>query len=164
MPMFYNNPDDSTKFLVVYDNRTDILNLHAKLFYRVNNYINFGLYGDYFHYEIGRDTITKPWHLPRFKVNFTGQYMIKEKATITFELFGRDAVYARNPNQNQVPGEPKDIKLKGTTDVNIGAIYKYSKYFSFFCNLNNLAHIKHEEYYLYPSYGFNMIAGAIFTY
>ncbi len=170
MPLFVNDttniamdPTAMKMFDVIYDRRTTTLNLHAELFYKVLKNLTFSATFDYIHYEMDRQE--KPWHLPSFKLDFNAQYVIKKKVYLTLDFFVRDGVEARVQDTSVDSAFVfKSISLGPTADINIGAVYKFSKHFSAFCNLNNLAAIKYEKYYLYPSYGFNMVAGAIFTY
>ncbi|GIV34522.1 MAG: hypothetical protein KatS3mg031_2057 [Chitinophagales bacterium] len=170
LPLFVNDtvniaqdPTAMKRFAVIYDRKTATMNLHAELFYKVFRDLSVNFTFDYFHYEM--DMQQKPWHLPAFKVDLNAQYMIRQKVYLTLDVFARSGVYARiQDTAVDTAFVLKPEKLKPTADINIGAVYKFSKHFSFFCNLNNLAAIKYEKYYLYPSYGFNMVAGAIFAY
>ncbi|GEM_PF-1086930 len=155
MPIFVNDTTDMKTFVVQYDPRTNILTFHAELFYHAMRDLDFSLTFDFFDYEM--DDVAQPWHLPNFMIDFNTRYTIKKKVFLTFDFLVRDGVKALLPGN-----ETKE--LNPTADINIGATYKFSKHFSFFCNLNNLASIKYEKYYLYPSYGFNGMIGAIFTY
>ncbi len=160
MPLFVNDTTNMKQFEVVYDRRANLLNLHAELFYRVTSALNFSATLEYIHYEM--DIVERAWHLPNFKFDFNTQYSIKKKVYLTLSILARDGVLARVPDFENGTFVPRE--LKGTLDLNLGATYKFSKNFSFFCNLNNLASIKYQRYYLYPSYGFNGMVGVIFNY
>ena len=154
LPLFLNDPDDMKMFDVIYDKRTIILNFQSELFYRATNNLRFSSTFNFFNYEM--DT-TRAWHLPNFKFDFNTQYSIKEKIYLTLDLLARDGGLARLEDGTTT-------ELGGTFDINLGATYKFSDRFSFFLQLNNLASIKYERYYHYPTYGFNAMAGAIFRY
>ncbi len=155
LPLFVNDPMDERKFNVVYDGRTIILNVHAELNYRVKSNLNFNLTGDFYNFEM--DNVARPWHLARFEINFSTNYQIGEKISLRLDIHARDGVWT-------LKGDGTEEKLKGTADINIGGTYKFSKYLTFFANLNNLASIKYQQYYRYPGYGFNGMVGAILTY
>jgi len=154
LPLFIN---DSTgmKFDVIYDVRTNVLNFHVELLYHISQDWNLSATLEYNNYEM--DEVERPWHLPSFNFDFNTQYIINKKIYLTLDLLARDGVIAKLQD-----GKAKE--LNGTFDINLGATYKFNKYFSFFITLNNLASIKYEKYYLYPSYGFNGMIGATFTY
>jgi hypothetical protein len=40
----------------------------------------------------------------------------------------------------------------------------FKKHLSFFTNLNNIAHQKYQRFYRYPSFGFNGVIGAKFSF
>lgn len=154
--LFVNDTSDLSKFDVLYTRgRMNILNPHLELSYRVNSDLEFMLTGDYFQYEV--EVEEKAWHMPRWNINFYTRYAIGKKVFLELDIFVIDGVYAKLPD-----GQAE--KLKTTADINIGATYKLSEYFSFFANLNNLASIKYQPYYRYPTFGFNGMVGVIFTY
>ena len=156
LAMFVNDSTENMQtFTSVYDRKTNILNLHLELSYDVNERLGFDFFGDYFHYEM--DKIRKAYHLPRFDIHFLARYNFGDKIFINLDLFARDGVFAVIP-RNQ------DIQLKGFADVNLRGTYKFSDYLSFFVDLNNIASMKYQRYYLYPSYGFNCKIGGILTF
>ena len=149
----YLRPD----FAVAYDRRTNILNLHTELGYRVNSDLQFNFVFDFNNFE--PDRISKIYHQPRFSARFNTRYTIAEKVLLQLDIIGLDGVYYINhPRPNEFRGTI-DEKLKGTLDVSLGATYIFSNRFSFFAQLNNLASVKYQRYYLYPSFGFNAMAG-----
>lgn len=154
--LFVNDTTDMSKFNVIYTRgRMSVLNPHAEMAVRVNTDLEFMLTGDYFMYEL--EDQDKAWHMPSWSIDFFARYTIGKKVFLQLNFFVMDGLYAKLPG-NQIK------KLQGTYDINIAATYKFSKHFSFFANLNNLASVKFEPYYNYPTYGFNCLAGVIFTY
>ena len=131
------------------------MNFHAELFYHITQDLNLSATLEYNNSEM--DDVAKPWHLPNFVFDFNTQYTIKKKVYLTVDLLARDGVDA-------LLADGTHEELKGTFDINLGATYKYNKHFSFFITINNLASIKYQKYYMYPSYGFNGLIGATFTY
>lgn len=154
--LFVNDSIDPSKFDVVYSKgRTSVLNPHAEFAFRANSNLEFIIAGDYRMFELEGEA--KPWHMPRWDVNFLTKYNIGKKVFLQLTIVALDGVFTKEANGN--------IKqLNGTVDVSIGATYKLSKYFSFFANLNNLANIRYQPYYNYPTFGFNGMGGIIFTY
>jgi hypothetical protein len=153
MPVFINDYDSTTilqQFKVLYDRRVNILNFHSELGIRVNSDLQFTASFDFNNFE--EDRLARIYHQPRFNAKFNTKYNIAEKVLLSLDLVYLDGVYALMPTGI-------DKKLKGTADISLAATYIFSKRFSFFVNLNNLASMKYQRYYLYPSYGFNGIAG-----
>jgi len=151
LPLFVNDTNDWKQFVVVYDDRTNIINLFAELDFSISKDLKVLLAADYFRYE--PDEEEKAWHMPSLKLNLTAQYTIEDKVLFTLELFAMDRTFAKGSNEEA-------IKLPGTVDANLGVAYRFNDYLSLFCNLNNLAGIKHERWLNYPTYGFNGLAGA----
>ena len=155
MPLFiYDTLDVKYRSLLVYDN-VKIYDIHLGMEYRVNSDLDFAFHGNVNFYDPTNEQ--KAWGLPMIDAVFTARYKIAEKIFLKAEVFGLGR------SQAKLAGG-KTLELNGTTDVNVGATYKFSKYFSFFAELNNLANIKYQQYYKYPTYGFNGKLGVIFTY
>ncbi|TVR76353.1 MAG: hypothetical protein EA412_13820 [Chitinophagaceae bacterium] len=154
-PLFVNNPNNIKKFNTIYEKRMNIVNLHASVSYHLSNKLNFLLEADYYRHEL--DEEEKAWHMPSFKMKFATGYNIGDKIILSSEIYGVDGVYAKLPNDEA-------LKLNGLFDLNIGATYHFSNHLSFFGQVNNIASIKHERWYRYPTYGFNAMIGATLSY
>ncbi|MDX2003381.1 MAG: hypothetical protein SFW35_13170 [Chitinophagales bacterium] len=156
MPLFINDTIDPSKFLIVYNAGTlRFFDIHGQLEYRALSNLAFTLTGDYNIYN--PEFEAEAWHLSPFLVNLNVRYNIVQKIFLTMDVFGIGGAKARLANGTATT-------LNSTVDINLGATYKFSKYFSFFAELNNLAHIKYEPYLYYPTYGFNGRLGIILTY
>ncbi|HQV00861.1 MAG TPA: hypothetical protein PLO59_06845, partial [Bacteroidia bacterium] len=55
-------------------------------------------------------------------------------------------------------------KIKPWADVNLSASYRYSKVLSFYVNLNNVAFVRYQQWYNYPAYRFNAMAGITYAF
>lgn len=155
-PLFVNNTTDPSRFDVLYARgRLNILKPMAEFAYRVNSNLDFTLFGEYNMYEV--EVEEHAWHMPRWYASFTTRLKVGDKLFMNAKVYAIDGVYTKL-------GDGSALKLKGTVDINLGATYKFNKHFSAFANLNNLASFKYQQYYLYPGYGFNCMAGIIFTY
>ncbi|CAN5263931.1 hypothetical protein BH09BAC1_BH09BAC1_18910 [soil metagenome] len=155
-PLFINDPNDMGKFDVLYARgRLNIMKPMVELAYRVNSNLDFTLFGEYNQYEV--EVEARAWHMPRWYASFTTRLKVGDKLFLNARVYAIDGVFAKL-------ADGSELKLKGTVDVNLGATYKFSKSFSFFANFNNIAHMKYQPYYNYPTYGFNCMAGVIFTY
>ncbi len=155
-PLFINDATDPSKFDVLYARgRLNIMKPMAELAYRVNSNLDFTLFGEYNMYEV--EIEEHAWHMPRWYASFTTRLKVGDKLFLNAKIYAIDGVYTKLADGSA-------LKLKGTVDINLGATYKFNKNFSAFANLNNIASFKYQQYYLYPAYGFNCMAGIIFTY
>jgi hypothetical protein len=155
MALFVNDSTDMKRFNVVYDKNLTIINLNIETGYMWNEKLNTFLTVDFMLYE--PDEQLKAWHLPLLNTNLTTTYNLKNKILLRGEIYGLAGAYGRNQL-----GEAELIK--GIVDINLGAEYQFSKYLSFFANLNNLANTKYQRFYNYPTFGFNGMVGAKFSY
>lgn len=155
MPLFVNDTLDMSRFNVIYDNSLTVININLEAGYDWNKKLRSLLTFDFALYE--PDGEAKAWHLPMINTNFSTSYLLKEKLLMRAELFGVAGAFARDIN-----GDAQ--KIKGMVDINLGADYQFTKYLSFFAQLNNLANIKFQNWYNYPTFGFNAMLGVQFRY
>jgi len=155
MALFVNDSTNMKQFDVVYDKNTTVINLNVEAGYDWNKKFRSLLTFDLMLYE--PDEQEKAWHLPMFNTNLAGSYLLKEKLLLKAEIYALAGAYAKNENGNAE-------KIKGTADINLGADYQFTKYLSFFAQLNNLANFKYQKWYNYPTFGFNAMVGVQFRY
>ena len=155
MPLYVNDPLDMSRFNVIYDKNMTVINVNVEAGYDWNKKFRSLLSFDFMLYE--PDEQAKAWHLPMINTNFSTSYLLKEKLLMRAELFGVAGAFARDLN-----GDAQ--KIKGMVDLNLGADYQFTKYLSFFAQLNNLANFKYQKWYNYPTFGFNAMVGVQFRY
>ena len=56
------------------------------------------------------------------------------------------------------------VPVKGLVDINFSANYFFNKNIGVFVDVNNVAFQKWQRYYKYPTYTFQVIAGAKFSF
>jgi hypothetical protein len=155
MPLYVNDTLDMSRFNVVYDKSMTVININVEAGYDWNKKLRSLLTFDFMLYE--PDGQAKAWHLPMINTNFSTSYLLKEKLLMRAELFGVAGAFGRDIN-----GDAQ--KIKGMVDINLGADYQFTKYLSFFAQLNNLANFKYQKWYNYPTFGFNAMVGVQFRY
>ncbi|MCB9255824.1 MAG: TonB-dependent receptor [Chitinophagales bacterium] len=155
MPIYVNDSTDMKRFNIVYDKNTTVININLEGAYAWNNKLRSVLNFDFMLYE--PDGLEKAWHLPMINTNFSTSYLLKEKLLMKAEIFGLAGAFAQDENGNAQ-------KIKGMVDINLGAEYQFTKYLSFFAQLNNLANFKYQNWYNYPTFGFNGMVGVQFRY
>ncbi len=155
MPLFINDTADMKRFVAVYDSGALIYNLHFEAGYNAKEWLRFLVMGDYNYYHLKNNA--QAWQQPAFKTVFRANYIWKNKISVTLDLYGITSSTALLP-------ENGTAKIKGTADINIGAEYLFNKHLSFFATLNNIANIKYQQWYNYPSYGINGMVGGKFSF
>jgi len=152
LPLFVNDTLDTRKFVVIYDKRTTIFNFHTELGYQKTEKLHLLLIADYNQYD--EDTL---WYMPSLSVNFRANYNLANKIIVSANIFAFDNRFAKL-------ADGKVVELKGVIDANVSIEYHYTKNMSFFINLNNIGFQKYQQWYQYPTYGFNMLVGAHFSF
>lgn len=155
LALYVNDTADMKRFDIVYDRSTQIINLQLEAGYTVNQKLKFDLLAGYTVYET-LDQL-KAWHLPAFTANFRTSYLWQDKLYTYIDINGIAGAFARDQHLNAV-------SLKGAVDINIGANYQFHKNFSVFLDAKNLAHMKYQNWYLYPQFGANCMLGVKFSY
>ena len=155
MPLFVNDSTDMKRFVAVYDSNAIIYNAHFEAGYNAKEWLRFLLVGDYNFYQLKNNA--QAWQQPAFKTTFRANYIWKDKISVTLDLYGITSSVALLP-------ENQTAKLKGTADLNLGAEYFFNKHLSFFATLNNIANVKYQQWYHYPTYGINGMIGGKFAF
>lgn len=154
-PLFVNDTTDMKRFMVIYDT-TSALTLHGELAYAISEKFHIATGIDY-HIFFKIRSEEEAWHIPAFRWTVSGGYNLSKKFRFGADIFGFSGSWAKLPGDNAT-------KLKGTVDANVNATYFINKNFSVWVMANNVAAIKHERWYNYRSYGFQVIGGIGFTF
>jgi hypothetical protein len=146
----------SNQFDVVYDDGS-LLKVSGELLYKPKQNMEFALNGAYYGWNL--DEQAEAWHMPEVKLGLEGSFNLLENlyATAGVKYLGERSAF-------DVSNGASAKKLDGIIDVNIGAEYYFSKQWSFWASMNNLAASKYYKWNGYPMLGFNAKAGIIFSF
>lgn len=154
-------------FTLIYDNLS-VVKLKGELEFIKSEHINLSLNGAYFHYKTNQE---HAWYKPAYEFGFTGKYDMQNKIIITAKAEINGPVWAgipySNPLFNGVGPAPFIIesqKLKGWTDISLGAEYRFTKALAFWIDLNNLTNSKYNRWVNYRSYGINLLGGVSYSF
>ncbi len=153
-------------YIVIYDNISTV-KISGELEFVKSARLRLSVNGAYNHYK----TIVQQyaWYKPAYEFGFSGRYDMQNKIVITASANVNGPVWALVPVEVQyiLPG-PKYImetrKLKGWTDINLGAEYRFNKALSFWANFNNITNTKYFRWNNYRSYGFNLLGGVSYSF
>jgi hypothetical protein len=153
----------SNRFEVIYDNG-QILNVRGEIAYQDKEKLRVLIFGDYFNYKM--KTEQKAWYKPQVKIGISANYNLKEKIVAKMDLFYLDQQFAKLYDKDaiQYPVKSYSKELKGLFDANLGIEYKYNKRLGFFLNLNNIAAVRYNRWYNYPTQRFGVMAGLSFSF
>jgi hypothetical protein len=101
--------------------------------------------------------LDKPWHKPNFIGRSLISYNIQDKILLKSTIFYEGKRFIQS-----VDSSP--IEIKGIADFNLGIEYRYNSRVSAFIDFNNITSNRYHVWNLYPSQGFNMIAGATYAF
>jgi len=101
------------------------------------------------------------WHCPELEGSLEAGVSITPKWNVNTKIYTWSKSYAKSWDalKNVVAKT-----VKGASDINIGLTYKPTNQLSAYLNLNNLLNTNYEKWNLYPSYGFNVMAGVSFAF
>ena len=146
----------SNLFDVVYDDGS-LLKVKGELSYKPKKGMLFSLNGAFFGWNL--DNLEAAWHKPELELGADGRFSILDNLHVNagITMLGKRQAYDTSLSNNQK-------ELKGIVDLNIGAEYNFSKQWSFWANLNNIAAAKYYQWNGYPMQGLNAKAGVVFSF
>lgn len=136
--------------------------VHAELGYENSTKLNIWLKADYQAYSKFDTTSISNWHVSPFIFTLALNYNISDKIIVKTDWFLRSE--SNRIKYDALGNYAGTEKIKRWADVNISAAYRYSKVLSFYINLNNVAFAKYQQWYNYPVYRFNALAGLTFSF
>ncbi|HYV94791.1 MAG TPA: hypothetical protein VE978_23660 [Chitinophagales bacterium] len=155
VPFYLQDGRIPAHFIPFYYYEAKIISAHAEIGYRQSERLNLILSGDANTFNL--DFSDKPWGIPQNKVSLAINYNLQNKILFNVDLFAQSGAYA----YAIIPGDSVSTQLKGVVDVNFSTTYNYKKNLAFWFSLNNIASVKDRQWYNYPYYGFQALAGAI---
>lgn len=159
MPFYVNNLADTdsigNKFDVTYDN-IELTHYFGELSVSPSEKLYLSAQANYREYKMKNEL--KPWHIPAFDLTFSAKYNLKQKIILKADIFYIGKRYAKL----DITGAYKE--LESAIDINFGAEYRYSKTLSAFVQLNNILSENYYQWNYYPTYGFNLLVGATYSF
>ncbi|MBV7532237.1 TonB-dependent receptor [Chitinophaga sp. sic0106] len=157
LPLFINDTLDSKRFITLNEAEMRAFQLHAEVGYIQEEKFQARVSFDWFNYN-KQETQLKPWALPAFQGNLNVTYLLGKKLHLNADLFSMSGAYYLLSDQTDFG------KTAGAWDMNLGASYDITKNFGLWVNANNVFNSHYQRYYLYPSYGFNIVGGLLFKF
>ncbi|MEX2592776.1 MAG: TonB-dependent receptor [Anditalea sp.] len=156
MHFYGNNENDSTKFQLIYDDITQVLNYHASLGWNYENLYKLQATANYFHYKLSE--MESAWHRPEWEIGLNNFFMPSEKWLITANANFLGGIRAINLQSGHT------TTLNPIIDLSARADYSISPRFSVFVEGNNLFNQKNERYWNYRVRGIQGIGGLGFKF
>ncbi|WP_339905364.1 TonB-dependent receptor [uncultured Cyclobacterium sp.] len=156
MHFYGNNEMDSTRFQLIYDNNSKVLEYHASLDFNFDDWYQLDASAHYYHYTL--DEISFAWQRPEWEVKLNNTFTPDDKWLVHANVNAMGGINAINlVSDNQ--------RILGTlVDLQIGADYAITKRFSAFAYGNNLLNQKYQRFSNYPVRGIQLIGGLSFKF
>jgi hypothetical protein len=161
---FVNSVSDSSRFEVVYDDKSTVFNINAELGFRISEMYTLGSRLDLYQYDLSIQT--EAWHRPVWELRINNQFTPFEKLLVQANLNfmgglkgrGRPSIAAVFPPEYEVKN------LKTIADLQLKADYKITDRISVFAEGNNILNGKNTRWLNYPVRGIQLIGGASFKF
>lgn len=158
MPLFVNTTAAQdifqNKFAVVYDN-ADVYRAQGQISWQHFEKYRLIASGEWSKYTM--KTELHPWHTPTLRLSLVSEYNLRDKIIARGQIYYLNGQYAKM-------ADGSSVTLKGLVDVNVGVEYRYTKFLSAFVNFNNIAGMRYQRWYNYPTQKFNLLAGLTYTF
>lgn len=152
------------QFNVMYKD-VNILNICVNLNWEVMNNLHLNLEGVYWASFFDRITDTVEdiaWYRPAWEVRFNGKYVYNNKMAFNLNCNLQFSRMALVPDFETNVLTPQ--KMKPLIDIGLGFEYYFSKRFTAFANINNVACQNYAKYYDFRSYGLNVLLGITYSF
>lgn len=148
------------RFGVVYGD-VQTLNVCLNLNWEVRDHLYLNLDANYWGYYM-LEKVEKPWYKPSWEIAFGGKYVYDNRMIfdLNFDMqFGRWGLVPTS-----VEGQYLTEKMKPVLDFGVGFEYLFSKRFSAFANIHNIAGQSYAKYYDFKSFGINVLFGITYSF
>ncbi len=150
--------------VVLYDNgNAKRTSLAAGIQHHAGDKFRLGFHTQFHSYATS--TLAKAFSLPLLESKLNMGYNIGDKFLVKLDLFywgeRNGAMISENVDFSRTITSQK---LDPFVDLNFGVDYRYSKNFSAFIQINNIANGRYQRFVNYPVYGINFMGGFTFTF
>ncbi len=143
----------TNRFNVIYSGATH-LKMGVRANYNLRNLINVQFKGAYNKWEVSSEDYA--WNKPKWEADLSANVKITRNFSVDGNVFVDGERYAKLGDFS-IPMRPK-------VDINFGASYSYFNWFTVFAKVNNVINNPYQNFYGYDVQGFNVLAGAAFSF
>ena len=156
IPLFVNDQFDGKTFLVTYEPRIDILQMHGEVAYTVGE--EFSAKGGVTFNSFTRLKVEpKAWGMFPREINLSLRWRLLKDLWLTSDLWSWDG-----PQFREKDGSPE--KGDAAFDLNAGAEFRITKNFNLWIQMNNIFNNKYERWNQYQVFGFNILGGITYSF
>jgi hypothetical protein len=168
---FANSLADSSRFELVYDDKSTVANINAELGVKISEVYTLGGRLDLYQYDL--NTQQEAWHRPVWEFRVNNQIAPVERLLIQANLNFMGGVKGRgkpiDPDLGEIgaimtPVTYEVITLKTIADLQLKASYGITDRIGIFAEGNNILNGKNTRWLNYPIRGIQLIGGASFKF
>jgi len=157
-PLFYNDFNDGKTFVTSFAPEMEAFKIHGELKYAVQE--SFSLLSSVNATQFNViSSDEKPWGLIPFEISGTGLWKPFKDLQVKADVFYKEGSLYRNlTNSNQ------SARLSATVDLNLHTEYNISNNLNMWIQMNNIFNNKYQRWNQYPVFGFNVMAGIVYSF
>ena len=156
IPLFINDKVDGKTFLIKYEPRLEVLQLHGEVEYTVGE--QFSASGSLnFRQFTKMQKEIKAWGLLPLEFNASLRWQLLKDLWLKTDLWAWDGAQYQAKNGESFKGETG-------FDLNAGAEFRITRNFNLWLQLNNILNNKYERWHQYESFGFNILGGITYSF
>ena len=168
---FANSIADSSRFEIVYDDKSTVVNVNAELGFKINEVYTLGSRLDLYQYDL--NVQQEAWHRPVWEVRINNQVTPVDRLLIQANLNFMGGVKGRGapiiPDLGEIGGimvplNYQVVNLKTIADLQLKADFKITDRISIFAEGNNILNGNNTRWMNYPVRGIQLIGGASFKF
>ncbi len=158
---YFSMPEvDSSRFTLVYDDKTTVFNINGELGFKFSDVYTMGTRLDLYQYDLGMQQ--EAWHKPTWEFRVNNQVTPIEGLLVQANLNFMGGLKARGKDISDVasdPGPYQVVKLKTIADLQLKADYQLTNRFAIFAEGNNILNGNNTRWLNYPVRGIQLIGG-----
>lgn len=143
----------TNRFNVIYSGANH-LKMGVRANYNLRNLINVQFKGAYNKWDVSSEA--HAWNKPKWEADMSANVRITRNFSVDANVFVDGERYAKLGDLS--------IRMRPKVDINFGASYSYFNWFTVFAKVNNVINNPYQNFYGYDVQGFNVLAGAAFSF
>ena len=143
----------TNRFNVIYSGANH-LKMGVRANYNLRNLINVQFKGAYNKWDVSSEV--HAWNKPKWEADLSANVRITRNFSVDANVFVDSERYAKLGDLS--------IRMRPKVDINFGASYSYFNWFTVFAKVNNVINNPYQNFYGYDVQGFNVLAGAAFSF
>ena len=158
-PLFVNDTvtaGGGKSFRVLNEERINVINLNGQLGYTNGEKFSW-LAGINFSQYSGLKTNSKAWGMIPLEVTSSMRLQVIKDLWLKTDLYAWQGALYRNKNGSS-------DRSAGAVDLNAGLQFKITKNIDLWSQFNNIFNKEYQRWNQYPVYGFNFVAGVVFSF